>query len=324
MFKIQYLSVIFCLILVKCLGSNVISDEFEIFTKKYIKSYKSEEYQNRLKIFTKNYIDILRHNNNTNSFYLGIGPFADLTVEEYSERFLKNKLQVGFNKCVLFKYSGDLTEVPEEVDWRNKNAVTPVKNQGLCGSCWAFSNTGAMEGLKSINTGELVSLSEQQLVDCSNSYGNQGCNGGLMTSAFEYIIDNGGLCSEEDYSYQATDENCRECQKVSGTELTSCKEISSGDSNSLIKSLSKQPISVGIQANSFEFQHYSSGIFDSTRCYKGQIDHGVLLVAYDDQSLTIKNSWGSSWGENGYIRLARTDDTSGTCGVYQMASFPNK
>lgn len=306
--------------------SGIHLGEFEKFLTKFDKRYDQNEFRKRLEIFSNNLIKIMKHNkealSGNKSYTLGVGPFADLTVEEFSYSYLNPYFTKGLEGCDMFTYQDSMANVPKSMDWREKNAVTDVKDQGQCGSCWAFSTTGAVEGLVAINNGNLDTLSEQQLVDCSRSYGNNGCYGGLMTNAFEYVRDNKGLCSEGDYSYQAKGSVCKDCTPLDNTGLTGCSEINSGDQNSLIKSLSVQPISVGIQADSFDFQHYSQGVFNSTACYTGQINHGVLLVAYDQDTMTIKNSWGSTWGDNGYITMARTDDNVGMCGVYLMASFP--
>jgi C1A family cysteine protease len=306
--------------------NSLFVDEFKEFIIKFEKKYNHDEFNQRLRIFKDNFNFINEHNKAAQmgnyTYFLDIGPFADMTNQEYYDEYLNPYIQEQTPKCQ--EVSHDNQNVPVEIDWREMNAVTPIKNQGNCGSCWSFSTTGAIEGLVSIQTGQLTSLSEQQLVDCSGSFGNQGCYGGLMPDAFEYVIENEGLCSETDYPYEASEDNCSKCNIVEGSDITGCSTIKSGDSDKLFTALSKQPISVAIQANSPKFQHYKSGIYDDPNCYKGQLDHGVLLVAYDSDSLTIKNSWGSMWGDNGYIKIARTDDSNGTCGVYLSASFPTK
>ena len=326
MFKFWLIGVI--VILSANLGYGFHLNEFEKFVEKFGKKYNDSEFRKRLEIFTNNFNKILEHNKQAESgnisYSLGIGPFADLTLEEYSYSFLNPYLNTKTKSCDNFKYTESMDLVPQSTDWREQNAVTDVKNQGQCGSCWSFSTTGAIEGLISIKQNDLTPLSEQQLVDCSKSYGNNGCYGGLMTNAFEYVIDNKGLCTEEQYPYQAKGGTCQECSVVPDSFLTGCSEVESGDENSIIQALSEQPISVAIQADTFDFQHYSQGVFNSTSCYTGQLDHGVLLVAYDKDTMTIKNSWGSAWGDNGYITIARTDNQIGMCGVYLMASFPRQ
>jgi len=315
-------------VMLVCGTSSLNIDEFENFVEKFGKKYEESEFRKRLEIFSHNFNRITEHNkqvsNGNKSYYLGIGPFADLTEEEYSYSFLNPYLTRGAKGCDSFKYTDSMDTVPQSMDWREHNAVTDVKDQGQCGSCWSFSTTGAVEGLIAIKQNDLKPLSEQQLVDCSRSYGNNGCYGGLMTSAFDYVIDNKGLCTEEEYPYQAKGGTCQKCSVESDSFLTGCSEVESGDENSVIQALSQQPLSVAIQADTFDFQHYSKGVFNSTSCYTGQLDHGVLLVAYDQDTMTIKNSWGSAWGDGGYITMARTDDSIGMCGVYLMASFPRQ
>ena len=307
---------------------NLHFSEFEKFVQKFEKKYEESEFRNRLEIFTENFNKILQHNreaeSGNRSYYLGIGPFADMTVNEYSNSFLNPYFTRGAVGCDEFKYTSSMDSVPTRMDWREHNAVTDVKDQGQCGSCWSFSTTGAVEGLVSIKQNDLTPLSEQQLVDCSRSYGNNGCYGGLMTSAFDYVMDNKGLCTETEYPYTAKGGTCQKCMADSDSFLTGCSEVSSGDENSVIQALSQQPLAVAIQADTFDFQHYKNGVFNSTACYTGQLDHGVLLVAYDQDTMTIKNSWGTSWGDGGYITMARTDDQVGMCGVYLMASFPRQ
>ena len=298
--------------------------EFEEFVQKFEKKYNNEEFNDRLEIFSDNLKKITEHNKLTKegnqSYYLGIGPFSDLTQKEFSHKYLNSFFDKKTNSCPIYTSQG--LSIPSSMDWREHNAVTPVKDQGQCGSCWAFSTTGAVEGIQAIKTGNMVSLSEQQLVDCSRSYGDMGCYGGLMTNAFEYIMDN-GITDESKYPYTAKGGNCNS-DITYDYHLSGCSEISPGDETGLVEALSNQPIAVAIQADSFDFQHYSSGILNSTSCYTGDIDHGVLLVAYDENTLTIKNSWSSSWGDNGYITIARVHDDVGMCGVYLSASFPTE
>ena len=218
-------------------------------------------------------------------------------------------------------------EVPTQVDWRYKGDVSSVKDQGECGSCWAFSATGALESAWSIHHHQLYNLSEQELVDCGDSYGNNGCSGGMMDNAFKYIIQN-GLCSNASYPYIGTDSTCSNttCTKV--VKMKHFKDIPSRNEHALMHAVSKQPVSVAIQANLQSFQLYKSGIYSDPFC-GDDLDHGVLLVGYGYDSTwnmtywIIKNSWGSKWGEKGYMKIRKDiNDTGGLCGIAIDPSIP--
>jgi hypothetical protein len=252
--------------------------------------------------------------------------FADLTNEEY-----KSKLNIG--TCLLKKPDQkknivrlDSEHVPSSVDWRKKGAVTPVKNQGQCGSCWAFSTTGSMEGLNFITNKKLASLSEQQLVDCSESFGNMGCNGGLMDNAFQYTQSK-GLETESVYPYTGADGKCKYNEAKVVFTNTGYEDVPQDDNDALAAAVANQPVSIGIEADSMAFQMYTSGVFNDKNCGTN-IDHGVLLVGYggDDEEQNywiVKNSWGDSWGENGFIKIAKQSGSgTGLCGIASSASYP--
>ena len=222
-----------------------------------------------------------------------------------------------------------LTEdiLPIDFDWRGKNKVSSVKNQLQCGGCWAFSASEAVEGAWALEKNVLYNLSEQELIDCSKSYGNQGCDGGSMISAFKYIIDN-GLCTNLSYPYIAQDSTCQKNTCDSVVSISDYAQVSLNNEKALKRALFKQPISVAIQANKRSFQMYQSGIYSDLDCGT-QLDHGVLLVGYGYDLMNnmdywiIKNSWGPDWGEDGYIRILRNiDDKRGLCGIAMQPSYP--
>jgi hypothetical protein len=308
---------------------------FTEYVNKFKKFYSQDEFNLRKDVYKSNLETVMNHNIGydlgEHTYFMSVGPFTDWTLKDFREYLTLHKpasksfLSSGGTKCS--EYTTSSTSFPLSVDLRNENMVTSVKDQGQCGSCWSFSAAGALEGVTAIHSNKLVSLSEQQMVDCSWKYGNMGCNGGLMTSAFEYVIDNNGLCSYDDYTYTATSSrnNCQSttCTSVTGSSISKCSSIKPSDTKTFFSVLSQQPLAVGIQADTTQFQHYGGGVFNYDQCYTGQIDHGVLAVAYDSETITIKNSWSDSWGDNGYIHFANTDTPEGMCGVYLNAAFPN-
>jgi len=248
---------------------------------------------------------------------MGVNQFADLSPAEFKAYL---GLRPRDNSYLRSKNVAVFADVPaNDIDWVAKGAVTPVKDQAQCGSCWAFSTTGSVEGAVQVATGRLTSVSEQQLVDCAGSSGNQGCNGGLMDDAFNWIVSHKGIGSESSYPYTARDGTCRDVPTVST--ISGFKDVQQGSEPALMAALQTQPISIAIEADQSSFQMYKSGIFQGP-C-GSQLDHGVLLVGMGSEGgvnyWRVKNSWGASWGDNGYIRMIQGKNM---CGMANMASFP--
>jgi len=308
------------------------TDEWSQFTKfqeRFNKFYNNiEELETRFDIFRSNLRDIIIHNlDRSQNFTMGINQFTDLTAIEFKEQFTGGlKVEVGSYGCGTFTSSASNT--PVSLDWRKKNAVTSVKDQGQCGSCWTFSSTGASEGAWAIATGQLTDLSEEQLVECATGiqYGSHGCSGGQMEGAFKYLIQN-GQCALSSYPYTSGSGKSGSCKSCTQTaHFSSCSDVKPNDQISLKGAVTQQPVAVAIEADTRYFQSYSGGILDSASCGT-QLDHGVLIVGYGEESgekyWLLKNSWGTSWGEQGYFRILRTDSTNdpGICGVAMDPSF---
>ena len=308
-----------------CFATTNVWTLFEDFKEKFDKKYSSlEELEARFAVFCKNMKTIQEHNSNSglHNYTLGINTFSDLTEKEFREKYVGGYKNLEKTSCS--KFVGSEKEMPAEIDWRTKNAVTPVKDQGQCGSCWSFSATGAMEGAWAITTSTLISLSEQQLVDCSKQYGNLGCKGGLMDSAFSYAVDH-GMCSEIDYPYTAAGGSCSKCGPV--VAVKGCQDIQANNQIDLKKAVIKGPVSIAIEADTRIFQSYSSGVITGSSCGTN-LDHGVLIIGYGVENgikyWLVKNSWSDSWGDKGYVKIERSDSTSdpGVCGIAMQASFP--
>jgi C1A family cysteine protease len=301
--------------------------EFSNFQDRFSRRYSNiQELESRFSIFRQNLIGILSHNaDHTQNFTMGVNQFTDLTPDEFKAQYVGGlKAEVGSYGCKSF--TSTASSAPPSIDWRNKGAVTSVKDQGQCGSCWSFSATGAIEGAWAISKGQLVDLSEQELVDCATgiSYGSHRCNGGQMQGGFKYVIEH-GQCSLASYPYTGTDNSCKTCSSVA--DISSCSDVKPNDEISLKGAVAQQPVAVAISADSKIFQSYSSGVITSSSCYTS-LNHGVLTVGYGTENgqdyWLVKNSWGASWGMQGYVKIAKSSSTNdpGVCGIAMDPSFP--
>lgn len=304
-------------------------NNFLSFQEKFNKKYNSlKEFQERFEIYRENLQTIITHNSDpAQNFTMAVNKFTDLTPSEFKSIYIQG-LDANYKSYGCKSFSG--TSAVASIDWRTKNAVSSVKDQGQCGSCWAFSSTGAAEGAWAVSTGKLLDLSEQQVVDCATGikYGSYGCNGGQMTGAFKYMISN-GQCDDSTYPYtsgttQTQNDVCKICAPV--VKFTSCSEVVSNDQISLKAAVLNQPVSVAIEADTRYFQSYSGGIITSSSCGTN-LDHGVLVVGYGEESgqkyWLVKNSWGSDWGIKGYVKILRSDSTNdaGICGIAMTPAF---
>lgn len=291
-----------------------------------------EEHNSRYETFKDNVDRITQHNAEGHSWYMKVTPFADMTPDEFKARVVGDMCSVHFQKnAKLNKVKRKLNderrrvENPTSVDWVSQGKVSAVKDQGQCGSCWAFSTTGAIEARTSISTGQSpLPLSEQELVDCDDN--DNGCEGGAMQNGFVYAESNGGLCTESEYAYTATDGTCKSSSCTHHSPVKSYKSLSYGESY-LETALASGPVSVAIEADQMSFQLYGGGVFEGT-CGTS-LDHGVLAVGYDNSGSSsywkVKNSWGASWGEAGYIRMCKDCNKNagaGQCGLASDASYP--
>jgi cathepsin L len=294
--------------------------KFMEFVTSYGKSYGTKaEYEFRSDVFKTKLATIDAHNADmTNTHTIGINEFTDRTENEM-KRMLGYKVSDRVrNETVL-----DESSLEASVDWRTKGAVTPVKNQGQCGSCWAFSTTGSVEGAMFLSTGTLQSFSEQQLVDCSGSFGNMGCNGGLMDNAFKYI-EGKPLELESQYTYTARDGTCKYVASKGVGKVRSYTDVQTRSPTQLKAAITQQPVSIAVEADQQSFQGYHSGVITSG-CGQN-LDHGVLAVGYGTLSgqgfFLVKNSWGASWGDQGYLRIS--DSSANICGILSDPSYPTE
>lgn len=285
---------------------------------------------------------IQTHNSGNHPYFLRMNHFGDQSREEYLTRTLAKPRTVSLpaETEAPTAPTGSLSPLnplnPDTLHWETKGAVTPIKDQGQCGSCWAFSTTGSVETAYFVKTGKLVSLSEQQLLDCSNSYGNMGCDGGDMGPSMQYIIDNKWIDTEASYPYKEWQQKtCMADASKAGASIVSYVNISSGCDTCLENASVNGSVSVAIDASSDDFQFYGGGLFEIAGCSRTDLDHGVLVVGYDTISFSpkdivpywlVKNSWGTDWGDRGYIKMRKaitpTDQWKNMCGICTQATQP--
>ncbi|KAK9073391.1 hypothetical protein SSX86_007715 [Deinandra increscens subsp. villosa] len=313
-------------------NNDEVNEMFSSWLVKHSKIYHSfVEKTKRFQIFKDNVNYIQQHNFGNNSYKLGLNKFADLSLDEYHLLYTGAKKidsKHKFNNVRSDRYSIHSSDVlPDSIDWRTKGAIAAVKDQGSCGSCWAFSTIGSVEAINQIMTGDLVTLSEQELIDCDTRF-SQGCNGGYMDHAFEFIINNGGIDLDKDYPYTGTDGRCNITKKkIKVVSIDNYEDVPVNNELALQKAAANQPITVTIEASGQDFQFYTSGIFDGS-CGTN-LDHGVVVVGYGTEEgkdyWIVRNSWGAEWGEEGYIRMERNiEDKEGKCGIAMAAFYPVK
>jgi len=312
-------------VIAACAAVVAATPSFEQWKAANNKSYKTDlEEAGRRHIFEQNLAYVNKHNSEKHSYSLAMNKFADLTNDEFKRLYMPPAFTAG--PKTGSKYLPHTFAIPSSVDWRTQGYVTPIKDQGQCGSCWAFSATGSLEGQHFKSTGNLVSLSEQNLVDCSGKFGNMGCNGGLMDYAFAYIQANNGIDTESSYPYTArTGPTCLFNAANVGATDSGFTDINSGDEQALTQAIATVgPISVAIDASHPSFQLYHQGVYNEPACSSTNLDHGVLAVGYGALNGTehyiVKNSWGTSWGMQGYSFMSR--DMNNQCGIATAASYP--
>ncbi|KAF3692402.1 Cathepsin K [Channa argus] len=311
------------------LDEATLDAQWEQWKITYKKEYNGLDEQGiRRAIWEKNMRMIEAHNQEAalgmHTYELGMNHLGDMTSEEVSEKMTGLLVPENHERSFTMALDDKVSKIPKSVDYRKKGMVTPVRDQGSCGSCWAFSSAGALEGQLAKKTGQLRYLSPQNLVDCVKE--NDGCGGGYMTTAFEYVNKNGGIDSEESYPYVGQDQPCRYNSTGMAAQCKGYKEVPVGDEHALAVTLYKVgPVSVGIDAMQSTFQFYQRGIYYDPNCNKEDINHAVLAVGYGVNTKgkkywIVKNSWSENWGNKGYILMAR--NRGNLCGIANLASYP--
>lgn len=308
-----------------------IDDMYAQFVKEYKQDMKYSPADNflttgadRKAIFANTVQEIIKHNSDrSNTYKKGINPFSDMTEQEFFS-YYNLKAEQHCSATQTTQLASKIGSLPTAWDWRDQGVVSPVKNQGKCGSCWAFSTVGALESHYIKKYGQFVNISEQQLVDCAGNYDNHGCNGGLPSHAFEYIKDAGGITTEDQYAYAAVDQ---QCQLKPGSQVVGVSgsfNISLNEDDLEQAIFQHGPVSVAYQVIP-GFKDYKSGVYTTENCKNtaDDVNHAVLAVGYGVENGTpywiIKNSWGAAWGDNGYFKMEKGKNM---CGIQNCNSFP--
>ncbi|PHT30400.1 hypothetical protein CQW23_29994 [Capsicum baccatum] len=307
-----------------------VSERHEQWMVRHGRVYKDEaEKGKRLMIFKENlkFIESINKAGNL-SYKLGINEFADITSDEFFAKYTALNMPSSHPSPSPMSSAefmiNDLTDddIPSNLDWRDNGVVTQVKHQGRCGCCWAFSAVGALEGAYKLATGQLIELSEQELLDCTTN--NRGCDGGYMTNAFEFIIQNGGISTRSNYPYQGQQYTCRSQEQTPAVQISGYQVVPESET-ALLQAVTKQPVSIGI-STSQEFQFYRGGTYHGSCA--DRINHAVTVIGYgtDEQGQKywlLKNSWGTNWGENGFMKIIRdTGNPGGHCDITKLSSYP--
>lgn len=303
--------------------------EFNSWAEKYKMTEKWKDGNDITELYNnwnENKKFVENHNKNNNDFKLELNQFAHIHHEKWAiktkyNKHLSNKV---FNEPT-YKESERGPIFPKSLDWREMGIVTPVKNQAECGSCWSFSATGSMEGQFALKTGNLVALSESQIIDCDLNGTDEGCSGGLMDGAFKYVIEQGGIESEENYPYFPEQGICKFNRSRVVAHFKEFVDVHGGEAGLKKAVATVGPISVAIDASVSSFQFYKSGVYYEPTCSTTMLDHGVLVVGYGTTAdgsdyWIVKNSWSSDWGLDGYILMARNRNNS--CGIATQPSYP--